>query len=168
MCKSEAWCDVSQITCVSTVLSMDLVLNCSELSLPRAHPGHHAPLLTPSSSPPHRASQKLLRHFSVRQRIIHRNTVRPLKQRDEGVSDLLFVLSWQKAPPSGLWLTLIEKLTCEFSNSYEVLFLSEVVFFFVQEVFANYLIFKRGDKRNRKWKRAANYNRTVKILHWPS
>lgn len=129
---------------------MDLVLSCSELSLPRAHPGHCAPLLTPSSSPPHQASQKLLRHFSVRRRTTHRNTVRPLKHRDEGVSNLQFVLSGEKAPPSGLRLTLIEKLTYEFSNSYEVLFLSEVVFFFIQEVFANYLSFKRRDKRNRK------------------
>ena len=76
--------------------------------------------------------------------------MRPLKHRDEGVSNLQFVLSGEKAPPSGLRLTLIEKLTYEFSNSYEVLFLSEVVFFFIQEVFANYLCFKRGDKRNRK------------------
>lgn len=76
--------------------------------------------------------------------------MRPLKHRDEGVSNLQFVLSGEKAPPSGLRLTLIEKLTYEFSNSYEVLFLSEVVFFFIQEVFANYLSFKRGDKRNRK------------------
>jgi hypothetical protein len=137
---------------VDTALSLGDTWQCLCLMLP-CRVTHT--VLTPSSSPPHQVAQKLLRHSSAHQKIIHRNTERRLEW-GRGWSVDYLVLSWRKSADR-VWLTLIKKLTCELPHCTQVVFLSEAVLFLVQEVFANDLI----------WKGRVSWTQTT-VDTWPS